>query len=95
MPAASRSIYGVSCPVHGPVHVAWDWVTPGTLAYRCTVETGDGTRCGPIELPPPPRLPWHTRILLRLPSRAAVEWTMATLVIGFWIGAVVWIQFFV
>ncbi len=94
MPAISDPIDGVRCPVHGPEHVASDWVRPGTLAYRCTVETGDGTRCGPIERPPPPRLPWHIRIYHRLPERATVEWTMTTLVIGFWIGVLVWIRFF-
>ncbi len=83
----------VSCSVHGPQHVAWDWGAPGQLAYRCTVETGDGTRCGPITLPPPPRLPWSVRIYDRLPERATVECIMCTLVIGFWIGAFIWVRF--
>lgn len=101
MPAAScpnnrqvsGPIYGVSCPIHGPEHVACDWVTPGTLAYRCTVETGDGTRCGLITRPPPRRLPWHIRIYDRLPERATVERIMCTLVVGFWICALIWVRF--
>lgn len=86
-------IYGVSCSLHGPEHVASDWVTPGTLAYRCTVETGDGTRCGPITLPPPPRMPWSFRLYCMLPERAIVERIMCTLVVGFWIGALIWVRF--
>ena len=94
MPAVNcYSPRGVSCSVHGPERVAWDSVAPGTLAYRCTVETGDGTRCGPITLPPPPRLPWRVRVYDMLPERATVECIMCTLVIGFWISALFWVPF--
>ena len=89
-----RPLWGVHCPDHGPEHVAVDPVAPGTVAYRCTVETGDGTTCGPITLPPPPRLPWTTRLYDKLPRRATVECIMSTLVIGFWIGVLVWARFF-
>ena len=96
MPAVNRSTFRrVSCPVHGPERVAWDWETPGTLAYRCTAMTGDRKRCGPITLPPPPPRPWHARVYDMLPQRATVERIMCTLVVGFWIGAAVWGSFFV
>lgn len=90
-----RPMYGVHCPVHGPEHVAVDSVAPGTVAYRCTVETGDGTMCGPITSPPPPRLPWSARLRSTLPKRATVECIMSTLVIGFWISVLIWFRFFV
>ncbi|MDE0652433.1 MAG: hypothetical protein OXI26_02110 [bacterium] len=101
MPAAScpvprqvsGPIYGVRGPVHGPEHVTWDEVAPSTLAYRCTVETDDGTRCGPITLPPPLGLPWSVRFYCMLPERATLERIMCTLVIGFWIGALIWVRF--
>ena len=89
-----RPLWGVHCPDHGPEHVAVDSVASGTVAFRCTVEAGDGTTCGPITLPPPPRLPWSTRLRGRLPRRATVECIMSTLVIGFWIGVLVWARFF-
>lgn len=82
---------GVRCPNHGSAHVAVDSVAAGTVAFRCTVETGDDTTCGPITLPPPPRLPWTTRIYDKLPRRATVECIMSTLVIGFWISAMFWV----
>ena len=85
---------GVRCPDHGPEHVAVDSFAAGTVAFRCTVETGDGTTCGPITRPPPPRLPLTTRLRSRLPRRATVECIMSTLVIGFWIGVLVWARFF-
>ena len=85
---------GVRCPDHGPEHVALDSVAAGAVAFRCTVETGDGATCGPITRPPPPRLPWSTRLRSRLPRRATVECIMSTLVIGFWIGVLVWARFF-
>ena len=85
---------GVRCPDHVPEHVAVDSVAAGAVAFRRNVETGDGTTCGPITRPPPPRLPWSTRLRRRLPRRATVECIMSTLVIGFWIGVLVWARFF-
>lgn len=85
---------GVRCPDHGPEHVAVDSVAAGAVAFRCTVEAGDGATCGPITRPPPSRLPWSVRLRSRLPRRATVECIMSTLVIGFWIGVLVWARFF-
>ena len=84
-----------SCDIHGTEHVV---PHPQFMHHRCAVATGDGTTCGRIALPspprvPPPRLPWHIRIYDRLPERATVECIMCTLVIGFWIGAFIWVRF--
>ena len=62
--------------------------------HRCEAVLRDGETCGRTGLLPPYRLPWHTRIYDRLPERATVECIMSTLVIGFWIGAFVWVRFF-
>ena len=83
-----------SCDIHGTAHVTRD---PQRVGYRCAAATGDGTTCGRIALPspprvPPPRLPWHIRIYDRLPERATVECIMCTLVIGFWISALIWVR---
>ena len=73
-----------SCSVHGTelaIHVHLD---PQLARHHCAANTGDGAKCGRIALPPPPRLPWHTRVMLMLPERATVERIMPTLIVGFW-----------
>ena len=61
--------------------------------HRCEAVTRRGETCGRTGLLPPPRLPWHTRLYCMLPERATVERIMCTLVIGFWISALIWVRF--
>ena len=85
-----------SCSIHGTeraiaVHLDARY-DPQFARHRCAADTGDGTTCGRIALPPPPRLPWHTRVMLMLPSRPTVERIMCTLIVGFWIGLWIWAE---
>ena len=79
------------CYTHGTEHIVLGGSYQGRATYRCAVETGDGTHCRRIAIPPPPRVPWRRRIML--PSRPTVERIMVTLVVGFWIGVAVWVEF--
>ena len=82
-----------SCFIHGTEHVVRVHLDPQLARHRCAADTKDGTRCGRIALPPPPRLSWHTRVMLMLPSRPTVERIMCTLIVGFWIGLWIWAEF--
>ena len=89
---------GYRCVTHEAEHVVPFPAPRGQDLYRCIADTGGGRKCMRIALPPPPSVPMHRRLSLALsktiPSRAAVEWTMTTLVVGFWIGVLVWLRFF-
>lgn len=41
-----------SCSVHGTEHVRAVRVNPQLVGHRCAADTGNGTRCGRIALPP-------------------------------------------
>ena len=79
------------CYTHGTEHIVPGWSYQGRDTYRCAVDTGDGTQCRRIALPPPPRVRWRRRIML--PERSTVERIMCTLVVGFWIGVWIWVGF--
>ena len=43
---------GPSCSIHGTEHVRAVRVNPQLFGHRCAADTGDGTKCGRIALPP-------------------------------------------
>ena len=89
---------GYRCVTHGAEHVVPFLAPREQDLYRCIADTGGARKCMSIALPPPPTVPMGRRLRLTLsymiPPRAVVEWTMVTLVVGFWIGAAVWLRFF-
>ena len=89
---------GYRCVTHGTEHVVPFRAPHGQDLYRCMADTSNWRKCMSIALPPPPTVPMRRRLSLTLsymiPPRAVVEWTMVTLVVGFWIGAAVWLRIF-
>ena len=79
-----------SCSIHGTERVITVHLDPQLARHRCAVDAGEGTKCGRIALPRPPRLPWRARMML--PSRPTVERIMCTLIVGFWIGVWIWAE---